>query len=90
VRDKWTDERLDDLNHRVDLGFNEVGADIRDRRHEIRSESRALRLEMATEFAAVRSEMAAMHRTTMQTILGGFAVMLVGFMGTIATVLTQR
>lgn len=78
VRDVWTDERLDNLNHRVGEGFTEM-----------REEFRALRLEMHTEFGAVRSEMAAMNRTTMQTILGGFAVMFVGFAGTIATILTQ-
>lgn len=78
MRDVWTDERLDDLNHRVDEGFKEV-------QHEFR----ALRMEMRTEFSAVRSEMAAMNRTFMQTVLGGFAVMLAGFAGTIATILTQ-
>jgi len=78
VRDLWTDERLDDLNHRVDRGFEETKAEFR-----------AVRLEMRTEFAAVRSEMAALHRTTMQIVLGGFGLMLVGFAGTIATVLTQ-
>jgi hypothetical protein len=33
--------------------------------------------------------MAAAQRTNVQMILGGFAVMLVGFAGTIATVITQ-
>jgi len=78
VRELWTDERLDDLNHRVDRGFEETKAEFR-----------AVRLEMRTEFAAVRSEMAALHRTTMQIVLGGFGLMLVGFAGTIATILTQ-
>ncbi len=78
VRDAWTDERLDDLNHRVDEGFKEM-----------REEFRAIRLESKTEFAAVRSEMAAMNRTMLQIVVGGFGVMLVGFAGTIATILTQ-
>ena len=78
MRDAWTDERLDDLNHRVDGGFKEM-----------REEFRALRLESRTEFAAVRSEMAAMQRTMLQVVLGGFGLMLVGFAGTIATILTQ-
>ncbi len=78
MRELWSDERLDDLNHRVDRGFEETNAEFR-----------ALRLEMRTEFAAVRSEMGALHRTTMQIVLGGFGLMLVGFAGTIATVLTQ-
>jgi hypothetical protein len=72
VRDACTDERLDDLNHRVDAGFKEVA-----------DEFRALRMEMRTEFAAVRAEAAAM----LQVVLGGFGVMLVGFAGTIAAVI---
>ncbi|MGB7684941.1 MAG: hypothetical protein WBL45_04075 [Solirubrobacterales bacterium] len=72
VREAWTDERLDDLNHRVDEGFREM-----------REEFRAVRFEMREEFAAVRSEMAAMHRATMQMM----ATMMVGFAGTITTVL---
>ena len=78
VRDAWTDERLDDLNHRVDEGFKEM-----------REEFRAIRLESKTEFAAVRSEMAAMNRTMLQIVVGGFGVMLVGFAGTIATIISQ-
>jgi hypothetical protein len=78
MRDAWTDPRLDDLNHRVDEGFKEM-----------RAEFRAVRMESRTEFAAVRSEMAAMHRTTLQIVVGGFGVMLVGFAGTIATIISQ-
>jgi hypothetical protein len=78
VRDAWTDERLDDLNHRVDVGFNEM-----------REEFRAIRAESKTEFTAVRLEMAAMNRTMLQIVVGGFGAMLVGFAGTIATILTQ-
>lgn len=78
MREKWTDGRLDDLNHRVDDGFKEM-----------QEEFRAVRLEIRTEFSAVRSEAAATNRTMLQIILGGFAVMLVGFGGTIATILAQ-
>jgi hypothetical protein len=82
MREAWTDERLDDLNQRVDSGFREVG-----------EEFRALRTEMQTEFIAVRSELggqiAALHRTVMQVFGGMIAVMIVGFLGVIATILTQ-
>jgi len=37
MRESWTDERLDDLSHRVDEGFRRVDADIR----ELRSETAA-------------------------------------------------
>jgi tetrahydromethanopterin S-methyltransferase subunit G len=34
-REKWTDERLDDLNKKVDDGFARVDADIRELRGEM-------------------------------------------------------
>ena len=100
MREAWTDERLDDLTHRVDVGFSETSQEFQALRQEMRSEFQAIRAEMQSEFAfvrsetrsefqAVRSEAAAMHRTLLQVILGGFALMLVGFATTIATVLTQ-
>jgi hypothetical protein len=89
TRNSWTDERLDDLNHRVDSGFSEVGQEFRAFRLEMPTEFASVCSEMAAEFAAVRSEAAAMHRTSIQIVLGGFGVMMVGFAGTIATILTQ-
>ena len=41
-REKWTDERLDDLNKKVDNGFAEVKADLREIRGEIKELNRAL------------------------------------------------
>jgi tetrahydromethanopterin S-methyltransferase subunit G len=46
MRENWTDKRLDDLNHKVDAGFERGDADIR-----------GLRVEMRTEFGALRGEM---------------------------------
>jgi hypothetical protein len=89
VRETWTDERLDDLNHRVDEGFGEMKGEFRALRSEIRSEFAAVRSEMRAEFGAVRSEAAAANRTMLQVVLGGFAVTIVGFGGTIATILSQ-
>ncbi len=42
----WTDERLDDLSHRMESGFERVDRDIRD-----------LRAEMNHGFASVRAEL---------------------------------
>ena len=35
VRDKWTDERLDDLNERMTEGFRRVDADLRELRSDM-------------------------------------------------------
>ncbi len=75
AREVWTDDRLDDLNSRVES---------LDRRME------AGFAEMREEFRVVRGEMASMHRTLVQTMVGGFVATWVGLAGTIATiVLTQ-
>ena len=100
MRDIWTDERMDDLNHRVDEGFKEVGHEFRALRLEMRTEFTAqrsetqtefssVRSEMKTEFAAVRSEMAAMNRTLIQVGAGIVVSMFIGFAGTIATILAH-
>jgi len=91
VRELWTDERLDDLNHRVDRGFEETKAEFRALRLEMRTEFAAVRSEMGTEFAAARSETNAMraelsgqiaelHRTILQLFGGMMATFVVGFL----------
>lgn len=67
ARDSWTDERLDDLNQRVDNV---------DRR-------------MEEGFREMRTEFHAQNRMLLQLFGGMFATMTVGFLGTIATILTQ-
>ena len=78
AREEWTDERLGDLNRRVDQGFNET-----------REEFRAFRAEMKSEFQAVRNELGAVNRNLMQLTWGLIGTMLVGFLGTIAAIITQ-
>ena len=48
----WTDERLDDMSARMDVGFDRVDRDIRDLRGEIRD----LRGETNAGFVDLRSE----------------------------------
>jgi chromosome segregation ATPase len=48
MRESWTDERLDDLNRKIDSGFERVDADLR-----------GLRVEMKTDFVALRGELKA-------------------------------
>jgi hypothetical protein len=56
ARESWTDERLDDLTHRVDQGFNKNEREFQAVRLEMRTEFAAVRQEMRTEFAGVRQE----------------------------------
>lgn len=53
MRESWTDKRLDDLNHRVDTGFERIDADLRGLRVETRTEFGALRGEMKSGFERV-------------------------------------
>lgn len=76
ARDMWTDQRLDDLNHHVDTGFSET-----------REEFRAVRAELRTEFGEIRAEMAAGRRVLVQVAAAIWVTSVVGFLGTIATVL---
>lgn len=78
ARDSWTDDRLDDLNKKVDEGFTDM-----------RTEFRALRTEMGEEFRATRDEMAASRRAMMQMAAAIWITTAVGFLGVIATVITQ-
>jgi hypothetical protein len=41
-REKWTDERLDDLNKKVNDGFARLDADIRELRSEMNARFKAL------------------------------------------------
>jgi hypothetical protein len=59
-REKWTDERLDDLNKKVDDGFADLKAEIADTKAEMRAgfarvdaEIRALRREMLAGFFVI-------------------------------------
>lgn len=74
AREVWTDERLDDLNARIGRLEGRMDAGF----EEMRREFVAVRQEMAAQFAA-------QHRMMVQL----FATMMIGFLGVIATILTQ-
>lgn len=89
ARETWTDERLDDLNKRVggldrriEAGFAEVGEEFRALRTETKGEFQAVRTEMKEEFRTLRSDLN--HLT-----YGLIGTMLIGFLGTIAALVTQ-
>lgn len=61
AREVWTDERLDDLNHRVDEGFKEM-----------REEFRAVRSDMKEEFRGLRSDLTHLTYSLIGAMLVGF------------------
>jgi hypothetical protein len=53
VREAWTDERLDDLNHRVDEGFRDMREEFRAVRGEMSAMYRATTVTMLTGFSGL-------------------------------------
>lgn len=75
MREKWTDERLDDMKDHMNEGFGRQQADLRDVRSEVnglRSDVNALGAEMNTRFEA-------MQRLILQVGAGMFGTMAIGF-----------
>jgi uncharacterized coiled-coil DUF342 family protein len=56
ARETWTDERLDDLNKKVDDGFARVGDDIRELRGELKTQGKELRAEIKAQGEELRGE----------------------------------
>ena len=81
MREKWTDERLDDMKDHMNEGFGRQQADLRAVRsevHDLRSDVNALRAEMNTRFEA-------MQRLTLQVGAGMFGTMVIGFIGIVVS-----
>jgi hypothetical protein len=74
AREVWTDERLDDLNKKVDEGFK----DMREEFRAVRGEFQAVRIEIATQVAMLN-----------QTIYRLFGGMLVAWVVGIVAILLQ-
>jgi uncharacterized protein YPO0396 len=72
MRDKWTDERLDDLNAKVDRGFDQLREEMRD----LREEMRAFRAEINARFDAMDRRIDAMNRN-MLWFVGALAIAIV-------------
>jgi len=77
AREKWTDERLDDLTGRVDRGFAEVKGEVRD-----------LRAEMNERFNSVDSRFDAMQRTMIIGFVTLFASIFASVIGGVLAALT--
>jgi hypothetical protein len=85
MREKWTDERLDDLNHRVDLGFESVDRrfDSVDRRFD-RMDSRFDSLESRLD-----ARFDSMQRTMLHGVIAMTGGMLAGFAAIIVLISAQ-
>jgi predicted nucleic acid-binding Zn-ribbon protein len=57
MRESWTDDRMDDLNGKVDALHLEMRTELKAVRSEMKEEFSAVRTEMREEFGAVRTEM---------------------------------
>ena len=69
-REKWTDERLDDLNKKVDDGFADTKAEMRGGFARVDTEIRELRHEMNAHFDGLN-----------RTLIGGFFVVVAAIIG---------
>jgi hypothetical protein len=80
-RETWTDERLDDLNAKVDQGFADLKAEMRGRFAglERRMEGRFTGLD--ARFDKIDERFDRMQ----QTLIAGFAVMIAALIGSTAT-----
>jgi hypothetical protein len=81
MRESWTDERLDDLNAKVDRGFERINADLHELRSETRAEFTAVRSEMKSGFDRVDERFDAMYRLMIQ-LRGGMLAALIGLIAT--------
>lgn len=90
-REKWTDERLDDLNRKVDNGFADVRAEIADTKAEMRvgfarvdGEIKELRSEMNARFNKVDERFDSINdrfEALNRTLTGGLFVVVAAIIG---------
>jgi hypothetical protein len=73
----WTDERLDDLSHRVDRRFDRVDGEIRDLRSEMSQGFTVLRAELGQEIAELRTLMWRLNGGIIAAVVA--AILLRGF-----------
>ncbi len=72
MRQSWTDERLDDLNAKIDRGFDRVEVEMRAQRQELSAEIGVLRAEANARFDRIDARFETLNRTLM-----GFAIAII-------------
>jgi hypothetical protein len=79
TREKWTDERLDDLAGRVDRGFAEVKGGVRDLRAEMNGRFDSLAGETNSRFDSMQRTMIIGFASIVASVVGGtFAALSLG------------
>jgi len=82
-REQWTDERLDDLNKKVDDGFARVAGDIKDFRGEMNDRLGTLEGRLGGDIREVRSELKNINRILFMGVVG-IVVALIGCLSALA------
>jgi len=85
VREKWTDERLDDLNDRVSDGFTRVDTDIRELRSDMNSRFDAVNARFDSLEERFDARLDAIHRLLVRAAGATIAILVTTEAGLIAT-----
>jgi hypothetical protein len=75
VREKWTDERLDDLNDRVSEGFRRIDDEFRALRGEMNARFDVMDAKMDAKFEAMQKLMIQLFAGMIGTFLTATAVL---------------
>jgi hypothetical protein len=86
-REKWTDERLDDLNKKVDKGFEETKAEMRQGFAHVDGEIKGLGSETKAEITDLRREMKGGFEGLYRLLFNGGVVIIAALIGIIATLI---
>lgn len=83
-REKWTDERLDDLNGKVDAGFADTKAEMRAGFADTKAEMRAGFARVDGEMKELRREMNERFDAVNRTQIAGFFAIVAAIVGSSA------
>lgn len=76
-REKWTDERLDDLQGEMRAGFERVDGEIKELRRDLNQQVNGLRGEMNSRFDKVDARFDALNRN----LIAGLIVLVAALIG---------
>lgn len=86
---EWTDWRLDDLNKKVDRGFEHADSEACALRLEMRTEFTQLRGEMKEGFTRIDQRLDSVQRTMVQGVIAMTGATLAGFSAIFVLIATQ-